>query len=87
MAIIRPIKDLRNTNGISELCHVSEEPVYITKNGYGDMVVMSMETYERQFALADVYRKLAAAETQVAEGIPLLDGEGVFRKLRGKHAE
>jgi hypothetical protein len=87
MAIIRPIKDLRNTNGISELCHVSEEPVYITKNGYGDMVVMSMETYERQFALADVYRKLAAAEIQVADGFPLLDGEGVFRKLRGKHAE
>ena len=86
MAIIRPIKDLRNTNGISELCHISEEPVYITKNGYGDMVVMSMETYERQFALADVYRKLAAAETQIAEGIPLLDGEGVFRKMRGKHA-
>lgn len=44
---IRPITDLRDTTGISELCHRSGEPVFITKNGYGDLVVMSMETYEK----------------------------------------
>lgn len=46
MPQIRPITDLRNTNEISELCHARREPVFITKNGYGDLVVMSMETYE-----------------------------------------
>lgn len=46
MPIIRPITDLRNTNEISEICHARQEPVFITKNGYGDMVVMSIETYE-----------------------------------------
>ena len=56
MPLIRPITDLRNTNEISELCHQSQEPVFITKNGYGDLVVMSMETYERQMAIVDVYR-------------------------------
>ena len=46
MPQIRPITDLRNTNEISELCHARREPVFITKNGYGDLVIMSMETYE-----------------------------------------
>ena len=44
MPEIRPIKDLRNTTEISKLCHENEEPIFITKNGYGDMVVMSVET-------------------------------------------
>lgn len=46
MPQIRPITDLRNTTEISELCHARREPIFITKNGYGDLVVMSMETYE-----------------------------------------
>lgn len=50
MTIIRPITDLRNTNAISELCHKSKDPVFITKNGYGDMVIMSMDAYEAMTA-------------------------------------
>ena len=42
-----PITDLRKTNEISDLCHKSQEPVFITKNGYGDLVVMSIEAYEK----------------------------------------
>ena len=49
MPQIRPITDLRNTTEISELCHAKKEPVFITKNGYGDLVIMSMETYEALF--------------------------------------
>ena len=85
MPQIRPITDLRNTNEISEACHKYGEPIFITKNGYGDLVVMSMDTYERQLALVDVYRKLAEAEAQIAQGIPMLDGEEVFKKLRDKY--
>ena len=87
MPQIRPITDLRNTNEISELCHKSKEPVFITKNGYGDLVVMSMETYERQMALVEVYKKLAEAEAELANDAPLLEGEEVFRKLRAKRGE
>mgnify|MGYP002619706019 CR=1 FL=1 len=43
MPQIRPITDLRNTTEISEVCHASREPLFITKNGYGDLVVMSIE--------------------------------------------
>ena len=43
MPEIRPIKDLRNTNEISQICHDKNEPIFITKNGYGDLVVMSID--------------------------------------------
>ena len=65
---IVPIRDLRDTNAISEKCHQSGEPVFITKNGYSDMVIMSMETYERSMAMAELYKKLAEAEKELADG-------------------
>ena len=46
MPQIIPIKELKNTAEISDMCHKSEEPIYVTKNGYGNMVIMSMENYE-----------------------------------------
>ena len=46
MPQIIPIKDLKNTSEISDMCHKTDEPIYVTKNGYGDMVIMSMETYD-----------------------------------------
>lgn len=49
MPQIIPIKDLKNTSEISDMCHKTDEPIYITKNGYGDMVIMSMEIYESLF--------------------------------------
>ncbi len=47
MAIIRPSADLRNKyNEISKICHETNEPVFITKNGYNDLVILSNEAYE-----------------------------------------
>ncbi|MHB1452772.1 MAG: type II toxin-antitoxin system prevent-host-death family antitoxin [Saccharofermentanales bacterium] len=86
MPQIRPITDLRNTTEISELCHKKTEPIFITKNGYGDLVVMSIETYEKQIALVEVYSKLAMAEKQIEDN-QLLDGDDVFAKLRSKYGK
>ena len=61
MPEIIPIRDLKNTNVISQRCHESQEPIFVTKNGYGDMVIMSMEAYERQQVMNEVYAKLATA--------------------------
>ena len=47
MPTIMPIRDLRNTSEISELAHKMQEPIFITKNGYSDLVVMSAELYEK----------------------------------------
>lgn len=68
MPQIIPIKELKDTTKISELCHASSEPIYITKNGYGDMVVMSMETYEATIRRDQIYKELELSEKQVAEG-------------------
>ena len=66
---IRPISDLRNSaNEISDFCRQSREPVYITRSGTGDMVVMNIEEYERQMALIDLYGKLAVAEAEISSG-------------------
>ena len=81
---IIPIRDLRNTNEISERCKASNEPIFITKNGYGDMVLMSMETYQRTVAMSDVYRKLMEAEAELAVG-QAVDGKSVFAELRAKY--
>ena len=80
MPKIRPISDLRNNaNDISEFCHNSREPIFITTNGVGDMVVMSVETYERQQALINLYAKLAEAEEEIANGA---EGENFFEVAR-----
>ncbi len=83
MPNIRPISDLRNnSNEISEFCHQTREPVFITKNGVGDMVVMSIETFERQQALLNLYTKLAEAEEDIAKGAKGEDFFEVARELR-----
>lgn len=65
MPEIRPISDLRNNfNSISEACHKKAEPVFITKNGQGDLVVMSIALYEQQQAQIELYKKLLEAEAQ-----------------------
>ena len=59
MPMIRPSADLRNKyNEISEFCHKYMEPVYITKNGRGDLAVLSVETYERTCGKTELYRLL-----------------------------
>ena len=69
MPIIKPISDLRNkTNQISELAHKSHEPVFITKNGEGDMVLMSLAKYGEIERTLDLYGKLAVAEAEAAGG-------------------
>jgi prevent-host-death family protein len=64
---IRPVSDLRNKfTEISKEAHASGEPVFLTKNGRGDLVVMSMEAYERDLFESEVYLKLKEAELEAA---------------------
>ncbi len=83
MPSIRPISDLRNNaNEISDFCRQTREPVYITRNGTGDMVVVSIEEYERQQALIDLYGKLAVAEQEIASGAEGEDFLTIARQMR-----
>lgn len=85
MPKIRPIRDLRDTNKISELCHESEEPIFITKNGYGDLVVMSIETYEKEMALVNLYKRLEVADKELKASDGFLPAEKVFKDLHDKY--
>ena len=85
MPVIKPITDLRNTNEISELCHKQQQPVFITKNGYGDLVVMSMETYDELLSTNHIDKAIFEAEREVAEGAELLDAREALGELRRKH--
>lgn len=59
MPTIRPSADLRNNyNEISEFCHQYSEPVFITKNGKGDLAVLSIETYEKLCGKFELYNLL-----------------------------
>ena len=85
MPQIRPITDLRNTNEISEICHARPEPVFITKNGYGDLVIMSIETYEAITATAAIDTAIAEAEAEYEQNGQLFDAKDVLASIMRKH--
>lgn len=85
MPRIIPISDLRDTNRISEICHEKGEPVYITKNGYGDLVVMSMETFEQLLEQQTTDSAIAAAEAGFENDGKLIDAREALSQLRRKH--
>ena len=85
MPQIRPITDLRNTNEISEICHAKKEPLFITKNGYGDLVVMSIEAYEELIESNKIDRAISEAEEEYARTGELLDAREALSSLRRKH--
>ena len=92
MPKIRPVSDLRNHFAdISKTVHESSEPVFLTKNGHGDMVVMSMETYERFQFDSEVYFKLKEAELEAKITGKRFSHDEVFsglkRNLQDKAAE
>ena len=85
MPIIKPISDLRNkSNEISNFVHENSEPVYITKNGAGDMVVMSIAHYNQLQKRLELFSKLAMAEAQKAAGDEGRELNQVMQDIRQK---
>jgi len=87
MARIIPIRDLRKGAEISEFVKASGEPVFVTRNGYGDMVILSMETYEKQFAENAIYTAVMESVEQVKNGAKPKPAEEVFARLEAKYAK
>ncbi len=81
MPNIRPSSDLRNKyNEISEFCHKYSEPVYITKNGQGDLAVMSIETFERLVGKFELYKLLDEGMDAIKNN-KVLPAEDVFKQI------
>ena len=87
MPKIRSSADLRNNyNDISTFCHTYAEPVFITKNGKGDLAVMSIETYEELAGRFELYSKLQEGLVDVAAGrtIPLDEAMAELKNRRSR---
>ena len=84
MPQIIPIRDLKKTAEISDMCHNSEESIYITKNGYGDMVIMSMETYEKNMRKYLKYKDIEVSEKEIEEG-KVKEAKSALQGMRAKY--
>lgn len=83
MTVIRPSTALRNEySEISRTCQETGEPVFITRNGEGDLVVQSLAAYDQREAMLDLREKLLEAEEQLAAGIPSLSLNEAEKKWR-----
>ena len=83
MPLIRPISDLRKrATEISEHCHSENQPVFITKNGIGDLVIMSQAYYERLQNMLELYQKLGEAEAMDGAGKRGIKHEKMMEKSR-----
>ena len=84
MPKIIPIKELKKTSEISEMCHEADGPIYITKNGYGNMVIMSMENYEAVMRQLAIYRDIEISEKQIENG-QTKDARSALKEMRAKY--
>jgi prevent-host-death family protein len=83
MPIIKSISSLRHrTREIASICHEKDVPVYLTTNGEGDLVVMTIDHYERLKAQVDLFEKLGVAQTQSSAGKKGITHQQMMKKLR-----
>ena len=76
MAQIIPIRDLKNTTAVSQKCKETDEPIFITKNGYGDMVLMNIDVYNS---------KLKEAEDELNKNVPVVSAIDFVKGLKTKY--
>ena len=85
MPTIMPIRDLRNTSEISEIAHRQQEPIFITKNGYSDLVVMSAELYDRFAREYRIDQAIYDAEREFSETGESISAEAAFAELNDRY--
>lgn len=81
---IIPMRDLKNTVEIERRCKESHEPVFVTKNGYGSLVVMDIDYYDETFRKIEEARMLNTAYKSYEEG-KVRDGKTVLKEIREKY--
>lgn len=84
MSIIVPVTEMRDTNKFSKICRESKEPVFVTKNGYGDFVCMNMELYEETMGKIDVQKKIYEGLNEMKAG-KVIDGPSFLKDFMEKY--
>ena len=85
MPLILPIKDLRNTTETSNIAHKEQEPIFIIKNGYSDLVVMCSELYDKFARINRIDQAIFESEQEITNGAEAIDAEVVFAKLEERY--
>ena len=85
MPLIIPIRDLRKTSEISELAHNNKEPIFVTKNGYSDLVIMSTEMYEQFAQINRIDKAIEEAEREIEQGAKPISVKEAKKKLDRKY--
>ena len=85
MPLIMPIKDLRNTTEISNIAHKEQEPIFITKNGYSDLVVMSSELYDKFARMNRIDQAIFESEQEMLIQQELLDMHSYRQEMQHLH--
>lgn len=85
MPLIMPIRDLRNTSEISDIAHKAQEPIFITKNGYSDLVVMSSELYDKFARINRIDQAIHESEKEMEEGGESIALDDAFGRLNKKY--
>ena len=85
MPTIIPIRDLRKTSEISEMAHSKKEPIFVTKNGYSDLVIMSAELYDRLVRISRIDQAISEAEEEVKKGGKPVELKEAWKKLNKKY--
>lgn len=85
MPLIMPIKDLRNTTEISNIAHKEQEPIFITKNGYSDLVVMSSELYDKFARINRIDQAIYESEKEMLDDGESIDLDEAFERLNQKY--
>ncbi|MCL2765221.1 MAG: type II toxin-antitoxin system Phd/YefM family antitoxin [Treponema sp.] len=85
MPVICPVTDLKTRlSEITRVVHETDEPVFLTNKGYGDMVVMSMNNWEEMNFENEIYQKLIEAQAEAQSNPMRLSHDEVFKPLRQK---
>ena len=84
---IIPINELKNTAQISQTCKESPVPIIVTKNGYSEMVIMSVELYEQTFAKMQAALLVNESVSEVKNGGEKIKGETFFSMMREKYGQ
>lgn len=84
MSVIVPIKNMKDTSKFSSFCKKTKEPVFVTKNGYGDMVVMNIDLYEKTLKNMEIQKKIIEGLNDVKNG-NVIDGKKALKNIRNKY--
>lgn len=87
MPHIIPIKELKNTATISKLVEESDEPIFVTKNGYGSMVMMSMDVYEKAFARQHAIDLINESIREFEQTGEATDGKMFIQEMKAKYGK